>query len=95
MALANTIRQLRFHHGEMTQKELAKFVGVSRQTINASEGGKYSPSLEVAFRIANILCTSLENVFFYEPDIEGENELPGNVIIEVSWDGDDEDGGNL
>ncbi len=35
MALANTIRQLRFHHGEMTQKELAKFVGVSRQTINA------------------------------------------------------------
>ena len=38
MALANTIRQLRFHHGKMTQKELAKFVGVSRQTINAIEG---------------------------------------------------------
>ena len=75
MALANTIRQLRFHHGEMTQKELAKFVGVSRQTINAIEGGKYPPSLEVAFRIANILCTPLEDVFFYEPDIECKSTL--------------------
>ena len=95
MAIANTIRQLRLHHGEMTQKKLAEYVGVSRQTINAIEGGKYPPSLEVAFRIANILCTSLENVFFYEPDIEGEDKLPGNVIIEVSWDGDDNNGGNL
>ena len=50
---ANTIRQLRFRHGEMTQKELAKFVGVSRQTIYAIERGKYSLSLEVTFRIAN------------------------------------------
>ena len=55
---ANTIRQLRFHHGEMTQKELAKFVGVSRQKICAIERGKYSPSLEVAFRIANILFSN-------------------------------------
>ena len=94
MAIANTIRQLRFHHGEMTQKKLAEYVGVSRQTISAIEGGKYSPSLEVAFRIANILCTSIENVFFYEPDIVGENELPDDVIIEVSWDGDDADDGN-
>jgi len=94
MALANTIRQLRFHHGEMTQKKLAEYVSVSRQTINAIESGKYSPSLEVAFRIANILCTSIENVFFYEPDIEGEDELPDDVIIEVSWDGDDTDHGN-
>jgi len=91
---ANTIRQLRFHHGEMTQKELAKFIGVSRQTICAIERGKYSPSLEVAFRIANILCAPFENVFFYEPDVEVENELPDNVIIEVSWDGDEDGGGN-
>ena len=95
MALANTIRQLRLHHGEMTQKKLAEYVGVSRQTINAIEGGKYPPSLEVAFRIANILCTPLEGVFFYEPDIPGEDELPRNVIIEVSWDGDEDNGGNL
>ncbi len=94
MALANCIRQHRFRNGEMTQKELAEYVGVSRQTINAIEGGKYPPSLEVAFRIANILCTPLEDVFFYEPDIEGENELANNVIIEVSWDGGDDNGGD-
>ena len=94
MALANTIRQLRFHHGEMTQKKLAEYVGVSRQTINAIEGGKYPPSLEVAFRIANILCTPLENVFFYESDIEGEHEFASGAVIDVSWDGDDPDGGN-
>jgi DNA-binding XRE family transcriptional regulator len=64
----------------MTQKELAKLVGVSRRAVNAIEGNKYPPSLEVAFRIANILCTPLEDVFFCEPDIEGENELPDNVI---------------
>jgi len=79
----------------MTQKELAKFVGVSRQTICAIEGGKYSPSLEVAFRIANILCTPLEDVFFYEPDIDGENEYADGLIIEVTLDGDDNNGGNL
>ncbi len=79
----------------MTQKKLAEYVGVSRQTICAIERGKYSPSLEVAFRIANILCTSIENVFFYEPDIRGEDELPDNVIIELSWDGHDDNGGNL
>ena len=94
MALANTIRQLRFHHGEMTQKKLAEYVGVSRQTISAIEGGKYSPSLEVAFRIANILCTSIENVFFYEPDIEGVEESADGIIIEVPLDADDTDDGN-
>ena len=77
----------------MTQKELANFVGVSRQTINAIEGDKYSPSLEVAFRIANILCTSLENVFFYEPDIEGEHPFADGVEVVVTWDGDDPNGG--
>lgn len=95
MALANTIRQLRFHHGEMTQKELAKFVGVSRQTICAIEGGKYSPSLEVAFRIANILCTPLEDVFYYEPDVEGLKEFADGLVIEVLLDGDEDNGGNL
>ena len=79
----------------MTQKKLAEYVGVSRQTINAIEGGKYPPSLEVAFRIANILCTPLEDVFFYEPDIEGEHEFADGAVIEVSWDGDEDSGGNL
>ena len=79
----------------MTQKKLAEYVSVSRQTICAIERGKYPPSLEVAFRIANILCTSIENVFYYEPDIQGEDELPGNVTIDVSWEGDEDNGGNL
>ncbi len=95
MALANDIRRYRFDCGEMTQKELAIFVGVSRQTINAIEGDKYSPSLEVAFRIANILRTSIENVFFYEPDIEGANEFADGLAVEVTWDGDEDSGGNL
>ena len=94
MALANCIRQHRFRNGEMTQKKLAEYVGVSRQTINAIEGGKYPPSLEVAFRIANILCTPLENVFFYEPDIEGDHEFAAGLVIEVPLDADDKDGGN-
>ena len=55
-------------YGEMTQKELEKLVDVSRQTICAIERGKYSPSLEVAFRIANILCSLIEDVFYYERD---------------------------
>jgi DNA-binding XRE family transcriptional regulator len=67
---------------------------VGRQTINAIEGDKYPPSLEVAFRIANILCTSLENVFFYEPDFEGDDEFGAGLVIEVPLDGDDKDGGN-
>lgn len=67
--LNNTIRTLRFQHGEMTQQDLADQVGVTRQTINAMEGNKYSPSLEVAFRIARVFGVSLEQVFQYE---EGE-----------------------
>lgn len=65
-SLANTIRTLRFHHGEMTQQELADKVGVTRQTINAIEGNKYSPSLEVAFLIARVFDVPLEQVFQYE-----------------------------
>ncbi len=69
MPLANTIRQMRFHHGEMTQKELAEIVGVSRQTINAIEGNKYSPSLVVAFKIAHAFGYSVDDVFEYESEI--------------------------
>jgi len=61
----NQIRTLRFQQAEMTQQELADRVGVSRQTVNAIEGGKYSPSLEVAFQIARVFGRPLEDVFQY------------------------------
>lgn len=64
--ISNNIRTLRFHHNEMTQKELADRVGVTRQTIVAIEKAKYSPSLEVAFRIAHVFNTPLEDVFSFD-----------------------------
>ena len=65
--LENNIRRLRFDHNEMSQKELAEKVGVSRQTIVAIEAAKYSPSLELAFLIANVFETPLQEVFSYTP----------------------------
>lgn len=65
-AIRNRIRELRFHAGEMTQQALAEQVGVTRQTIIAIEQGKYSPSLEAAFRIAKAFGVPLEHVFQYE-----------------------------
>jgi putative transcriptional regulator len=65
--IRNEIRRLRFEHGEMTQAELADRIGVTRQTVNAIEQAKYSPSLEVAFRIARVFDLPLEIIFHYEP----------------------------
>jgi putative transcriptional regulator len=65
--ISNQIRRLRFEAGEMTQQALAEQVGVTRQTIIAIEGGRYSPSLEVAFRIAAVFGVGLNDVFSYEP----------------------------
>lgn len=65
-AISNRIRVLRFHHGEMTQAELGKRIGVTRQTIAAIEAGKYSPSLEAAFRIAAVFEVPLNEVFQWE-----------------------------
>lgn len=62
-AIRNQIRRLRFEHEEMTQQALAERIGVTRQTVNAIELGKYSPSLEVAFRIASVFARPLEEVF--------------------------------
>lgn len=62
----NNIRVLRFNHNEMTQQSLAEMVGVSRQTIVAIEKGKYSPSLEVAFKIADVFELPLNDVFQYQ-----------------------------
>ena len=69
--LKNRIRRLRFDHEEMTQQELANRAGVTRQTIIAIEGGKYAPSLMLAFRIARVFGLRVEEVFEYqgpEPD---------------------------
>lgn len=68
----NNIRTLRFFNDEMTQQQLAKKVGVTRQTIIALEQGKYSPSLELAFRIAHVFNVPLEEVFSY--DLEETNK---------------------
>ena len=71
----NNIRKLRFFHDEMTQEGLAEKVGVTRQTIIAIESAKYSPSLELAFRIALAFGVSLEDVFSYTTDDESEGNI--------------------
>lgn len=65
--VTNSIRALRFAHGEMTQAELADRIGVTRQTVIAIEQGRYSPSLETAFLIARVFGVRLDDVFQY-PD---------------------------
>jgi putative transcriptional regulator len=66
MEITNNIRKLRFFADEMTQQELAEKAGASRQTIIAIEAGKYSPSLELAFRIADAFGVNINEVFNYE-----------------------------
>ena len=66
--VTNDIRRLRAASGDMTQAELASAIGVTRQTVIAIERGKYSPSLETAFRIARALGVPLDDVFGYEED---------------------------
>jgi putative transcriptional regulator len=65
--VTNSIRALRFAHGEMTQATLADRLGVTRQTVIAIEAGRYSPSLEMAFQIARVFGVGLDDVFQY-PD---------------------------
>jgi putative transcriptional regulator len=64
--ITNNIRRLRFDHDEMTQQQLADHIGVTRQTVNAIELGKYSPSLEVAFRIAAVFSLPIDQVFQFK-----------------------------
>lgn len=66
--IENRIRRLRFDAGEMTQKDLADRVSVTRQTILAIENGKYSPTLELAFRIARAFNVSIDDVFTFHDD---------------------------
>ncbi len=62
-AITNKIRRLRFDHGEMTQAQLAEKIGMTRQTVAAIEQGKYAPSLEAAFRIAETFGETVDAVF--------------------------------
>jgi putative transcriptional regulator len=64
--MSNRIRTLRFQQGEMSQAELGQHIGVTRQTIAAIEAGKYSPSLEAAFRIAHVFRMPLGEVFQWD-----------------------------
>jgi putative transcriptional regulator len=66
LPISNQIRRLRFEHGEMTQSELAEAIGMTRQTVAAIEAGKYSPSLEAAFRIAQTFGVGVEDVFQWQ-----------------------------
>lgn len=67
-SISSSIRILRFHNNEMTQQELADKVGVTRQTIASIEKGKYSPSLELAFKIAEVFNKTIDEIFTYTPN---------------------------
>ncbi|ODT70604.1 MAG: transcriptional regulator [Pelagibacterium sp. SCN 63-23] len=70
--ITNTIRRLRFDHGEMTQQELADRIGMTRQTVAAIEQNKYSPSLEAAFRIAETFGVEIGAVFQWKAGTKQE-----------------------
>lgn len=74
LLIGNNLRKLRFSHNEMTQQQLAEKAGVTRQTIVTIEKGNYSPSLELAFRIALVFNSPLEEVFFLTKEIENIEE---------------------
>ena len=67
-SVTNSIRALRATHGDLTQAELARRIGVTRQTVIAIEQGRYSPSLELAFQIARVFDVPLDAVFQYPKD---------------------------
>jgi putative transcriptional regulator len=67
--ISNRIRVLRFENGEMSQTDLGRRIGLTRQTLAAIEAGKYSPSLEAAFRIADVFKVDLQKVFQWTPEI--------------------------
>ena len=94
--VTNSIRSLRFAQGEMSQAELARHIGVTRQTVIAIEKGRYSPSLEMAFRIAQALNVPLDDVFQYpvpspnqgdkhmaEDPEAGRSQTTGRLVDEI------------
>jgi len=85
VGLSNNIREHRFKYGEMTQKELAEQVGVSRQTMNAIENSKHAPTIDVAIRIADVFREAVDTVFGYEYDGK-----PDFLVVCVTFAGDPE-----
>ncbi len=77
ITIGNNVRKHRFFKNEMTQKELAQAVGVSRQTIVAIEKGKYSPALELCFKLSIIFETPIDQIFFVEA-IDGVEQEKNN-----------------
>ena len=71
--LSNNIRKLRFNNGEITQKQLAERIGISRQTMNAIENGHHAPRIDTAIRIADVLGISVDQLFDYRYDGKPEN----------------------
>ncbi len=71
--IVNRVRDLRLQRGDMTQEDLAKLCGVTRQTIIAVEGGRYSPSLELAFLLSRALDCGIEDVFEWRPKSRPSN----------------------
>ena len=80
IVIGNQIRRLRFESDEMTQRELARRSGCTRQTINAIEASKYGPSLELAFKIAEVFGVGIEEVFQYELVSRPNGELDDTTI---------------
>ncbi len=85
--VTNSIRSLRFEHGEMTQADLAKRIGVTRQTVIAIERSRYSPSLEMAFQIARVFNVPLDQVFQYPaPSSEqGDQHMESSSDRKKGW----------
>ena len=65
MPIKNTVRRCRFDADEMTQQQLADLLGVSRQTIISIESGKYQPSLELAFKLAQTFGKRVDEIFVF------------------------------
>ena len=76
IVIRNRIRRLRFENGEMTQRELARQSGCTRQTIHALEAAKYGPSLELAFRVAEVFGVRIDEVFQYDVVSRVEAQSP-------------------
>ena len=84
MRVRNQIRRLRFDRGEMTQQDLADRIGVTRQTVNAIEAAKYSPTLELAFKIAAVFEKPLGEVFHYEEEQLGNSRSSGSTMAQAT-----------